>query len=115
MTVITMMTIGGIAEMHDGVRDKFKAPLKMAEVEFSPSGVAASPPSGSGLSGGGGGVRTPTTGLDNHRNPDGEKIEEGIEGWEDRCTHTRDFERALYVVQIGPPMLPRGQQREGVD
>jgi hypothetical protein len=44
-------------------------------------------------------------GLDNHHKPYGEKIEEGIEGGEDGRTHARDFERALYVVQIAPPML----------
>ncbi len=53
-----------------------------------------------------GGVGTPTTGLDDHRDPDGEKIEEGIEGGEDGRTHARDFERASYVAQIAPPMLP---------
>ncbi len=51
-------------------------------------------------------VGTPTTGLDDHRSPDGEKIEEGIEGGEDRCTHARDFERLSYVARIAPPMLP---------
>jgi hypothetical protein len=45
-------------------------------------------------------------GLDDHRDPDGEKIEEGIEGGEDGCTHACNFERALYVVRIAPPMLP---------
>ncbi len=53
-----------------------------------------------------GGVGTPTTGLDNHRNPNGEKIKEGIEGGEDRRTHACDFERVLYVARIAPPMLP---------
>ncbi len=53
-----------------------------------------------------GGVRTPTTGLDDHCNPDGEKIKEGIEGGEDGRTHARDYERASYVAQIAPPMLP---------
>jgi len=62
-----------------------------------------------------GGVGTPTTGLDDHRDPDGEKIEEGIEGGEDGRTHAREFERAPYVAQIAPPMLPRGRRREGVD
>jgi hypothetical protein len=37
-------------------------------------------------------------GLDNHRNPDGEIIEEGIEGGEDGRTHARGFERASYVA-----------------
>jgi hypothetical protein len=41
------------------------------------------------------------------------KIKEGIEGGEDGCTHTRNFERASYVAQIAPLMLPRGQWREG--
>ncbi len=59
-----------------------------------------------------GGVRTPTTGPDDHCNPNGEKIKEGIEGGDDgHC----DFERALYMAQIAPPMLPRGQRRKGVD
>ncbi len=47
-----------------------------------------------------------TTGLDNNRNPNREKVKEGIEGGEDGCTHTRDFEWALYMAQIAPPMLP---------
>jgi hypothetical protein len=59
-----------------------------------------------------GGVGTPTMGLDDHRNPDGEKIEEGIEGGEDE---RRDFERASYVARIAPPMPPRGLRRKGVD
>ncbi len=46
------------------------------------------------------------TGLEDHRNPDGGKIKEGIEGGEDGCTHARDFERALYVARIAPSMLP---------
>jgi hypothetical protein len=59
-----------------------------------------------------GGVGTPTMGLDDHRNPDGEKIKEGIEGGEDeRCY----FERASYVARIAPPMPPRGQRRKGED
>ncbi len=53
-----------------------------------------------------GGVGTPTTGLDNHCNPDGGKIEEGIEGGEDGLTHARNFKRASYVAQIAPPILP---------
>ncbi len=62
-----------------------------------------------------GGVGTPTTGPDDHRDPDGGKIEEGIEGGEDGRTHARDFKRASYVARIAPPMPPRGQRREGVD
>jgi hypothetical protein len=58
---------------------------------------------------------TATTGLDDHSNPNGEIIEEGIEGGEDRCMHARDFEQALYVARIALPMLLRGQQRERVD
>ena len=59
----------------------------------------------------------PTIGLEDHRDPDAEKIEEGIEGGEDGRTHAhaRDFERASYVARIVPPMLPRGRRREGVD
>jgi hypothetical protein len=48
----------------------------------------------------------PTTGLDNHCNPDAEKIKEGIKGGEDGRTHARDFKQASYVAQIAPPMLP---------
>jgi hypothetical protein len=58
------------------------------------------------------GVRMPTTGPDNHHNPYREKVEKGIEGGEDGH---RDFKRASYVAGIVPPMLPRGQQRKGVD
>ncbi len=59
-----------------------------------------------------GGFGMPTTGPDNHRNLNGGKIEEGIEGGEDR---RRDFERVFYVVQIAPPMPPRGRWRKGMD
>jgi hypothetical protein len=62
-----------------------------------------------------GGVRTLTTGLDDHHDPDGGKIEEGIEGGQDGCMHAYDFKQASYVVRIMPPMLLRGRQREGVD
>jgi hypothetical protein len=41
-----------------------------------------------------------------HHDPDGGKIEEGIEGGENGRTHARNFERALYVARIAPPMLP---------
>jgi hypothetical protein len=57
----------------------------------------------------------PTTGLEDHHDPDVGKIEEGIEGGEDGHMHARDFERTTNMAQITPPMLPRGQQREGVD
>jgi hypothetical protein len=56
-----------------------------------------------------------TTGLDDHRKSNREKIEEGIEGGEDGRTHTHGFERASYVGRITSPILPRGQRREGVD
>ncbi len=90
--------------MPNSVGDMFESPLERDLAEFDPSGVAASPPLGSG-SAGGGGVRTPTTGLDDHCNPDEEKNEEGIEGGEDGRTHAHDFKRASYVAQIAPPML----------
>jgi hypothetical protein len=48
----------------------------------------------------------PMTGLDNHRDPDGEKIEDGIEGGEDERTHAHNFEQVSYVARIAPPMLP---------
>jgi hypothetical protein len=51
-------------------------------------------------------------GPDDHRNPDGEKVKEGIEGGEDG---RRDFERASYVARFTPPMPLRGQWRKGVD
>ncbi len=54
-TVATRTTpTGGAAEFPDGVGDKFETPLVRDEMEFGPSGVAASPPSGPGLPGGGG-------------------------------------------------------------
>jgi hypothetical protein len=59
-----------------------------------------------------GGVGTPTTGPDDHRDPDGEKIEVVIEGGEDG---RRDFKRASFVARIAPPMLPRARRRKGVD
>ncbi len=46
------------------------------------------------------------TGLDNHRDPNGEKIKESIEGGEDGRMHARNFKRALDVARIAPPMLP---------
>jgi hypothetical protein len=46
-----------------------------------------------------------TTRLDDHHDPNGEKIEEGIEGGEDGRTHARGFERALCMARIAPPML----------
>jgi hypothetical protein len=46
-------------------------------------------------------------GLDNHCNHARGNIKEGIEGGEDGRMHTHNFERASYVVQIVPPMLPR--------
>jgi hypothetical protein len=54
----------------------------------------------------------PTMGPDDHHDPSGEKIEEGIEGGEDEHC---DFKQALYVVRIALPMPPRGQRRKGVD
>ncbi len=57
-----------------------------------------------------GGVGTPTTWPDDHRDPDGEKIEEGIEGGDDGRFN---FERASYVARIAPPMLPRGRRKKG--
>ncbi len=95
MTMAVMTTtIGGAAEMPDGVGEEFEAPLERDEAKFGPSGVAAFPcrdRDRPGL----GGVGTPTTGLDDHRDPDGGKIEEGKEGGEDG---RRDFELASYVA-----------------
>jgi hypothetical protein len=48
------------------------------------------------------------TGLDDHCNPDKEKIKEELGGGEDGCTHACNFKQASYVAQIAPPMLPRG-------
>ncbi len=45
-------TTGGAAEMPDGVGDEFESPLERDLAEFDPSGVAASPLSGSGSAGG---------------------------------------------------------------
>jgi hypothetical protein len=53
--------------------------------------------------------------LDDHSDSNGGKIKEGKEGGEDGRTHARNFERALYVVQIAPPMLTKSRWREGVD
>ena len=41
------------------------------------------------------------TGPDDHRNPDGEKVDKGIEGGEEG---SRNFEQALYVARFVPPM-----------
>jgi hypothetical protein len=97
--------------MPDGVRDKFEAPLKRGKAEFSSSGSWHLPRWDRDRLGVGG-VRTPTTGPNDHRNHYGEKIKEGIEGGEDKH---RDFKRASYVARITPPMPPRGQQRKGMD
>ncbi len=96
--------------MHDrdGVGDKFEAPLERDEAEFGSLRVAKSPLLGLG-SAGGEGSRNANDGAGN---PDGEKIELGTEGGEDECCN---FERALYVAGIMPPMLPRGRWRKGVD
>jgi hypothetical protein len=56
-----------------------------------------------------------TTGLDDHPDPDGGKIKEGIEEGEDGRMHAHNLEWASYVAGIVPPMLPRGQRREEVD
>ncbi len=48
-----------------------------------------------------GGARTPTTGPADHRNPDGEKVDKGIEGGEEGSPN---FEQALYVGRFVPPM-----------
>jgi hypothetical protein len=42
-----------------------------------------------------GGARMPTMGPDDHCNPDGEKVDKGIEGGEDG---SRNFEQASYVA-----------------
>jgi hypothetical protein len=47
-------TTGGAAEMPDGVGDEFESPLERDLAEFNPLGVAAPPPLGLGLAGGGG-------------------------------------------------------------
>ncbi len=97
--------------MPDGVGDKFEASLERGEVEFGFLGVAA-PPRWERDWPGVGGVRTPTTWLDDRHDPDRGKVEEGIEGGEDK---RRNFERASNVAQIAPPMRPRGRRRKGVD
>ena len=91
-----------------------RSPLKGTRRNLPPRGLRRPPPRDRDRPGVGG-VGTLTTGLDDHRDPDGEKIEEGIEGGEDGRTHARDFERASYVARIAPPMLPRGRRRKGVD
>jgi hypothetical protein len=109
----TRMT-GGTAEMPDRVGDEFEAPLKGTRQNSALWG-SRRPPRWDWVQLGVGGVRTLTTGLDNHCNPNAEKNEEGIEGGEDGRTHAHDFEWALYMAQFLPPMLPRGQRKKGVD
>jgi hypothetical protein len=64
--------------MPDWVGDGFEAPLERDEAKFGSYGVTASPPSGL-ESAGGGGSRNANNGA-GHRDPNGEKIKEGIEG-----------------------------------
>ncbi len=45
-----------------------------------------------------GGVGTPLTGLEDHHDPNTEKLKEGIEGGEDGRMHARDFELVPYVA-----------------
>ncbi len=73
MMVAATITFGGTTKMPDRVGDKFEPPLEREKAEFGPSGVLASPPLGSVLARGGG-VRMPTTGPDDHHNPNGEKL-----------------------------------------
>jgi hypothetical protein len=110
MTRMMMMTTtGGAAEFPDGVGNKFEAPLERDKTEFCPSGVAASPSLGSG-SPRGGGSQNANNGAGVSSQFQCGKNRRGIEGGEDGHTHARDFEQALYVAQIAPPMLQRGQR-----
>jgi hypothetical protein len=115
MTAAMRMVTGGTAELPDGVWERSKALLERDEAEFGPSGVAASPPSvsGSGSARDGGSWNANNEAGRSLQSQWG-KIKEGIEGGEDRRTHARDFKQASYVVQIAPPMPPRGQRRKGV-
>jgi hypothetical protein len=87
-----------------GLRTSLRPPLKGMRQNLAPRGLQH-PPHQDRDRLGARGVGTPTSGSDDHCNPDGEKVKEGIEGGEDgRC----DFEQVLYTAQIAPPMLPRG-------
>jgi hypothetical protein len=97
--------------MPNGLGTRLSPPLKVARRNSAPHGVPVSPLLGPG-SARGGVSQNSNNGADDHCNPDGGEIKEGIEGGEDECPN---FKRALYVAQIAPPMPPRGRQRKVVD
>jgi hypothetical protein len=114
-TMMTMAaattTVGALPRCSMRLGISSRPPLKGTRQHFAPRGLRR-PPHWDQDRLGGGGVRMPTTGPDDHCNPNGVKIKEGIEGGEEGPL---DFKRALYVAQIATTMLPRGQQRKGVD
>ncbi len=90
--------------LHKQTRDCLGSAQFLDRQQDQPLGGRGVPPVGIGIGGGWG---------ESERRPQGwtiianeGKIEEGIEGGEDGGTHARDFEQALYVAQIAPPMLP---------
>jgi hypothetical protein len=110
MVVATMM-VGAPPRCPMGSGMSLRPPLKGTRQNLAPRG-SRRPPRLERDWLGVGGVRTPTMGPDDHRDPDGEKIKEGIEGGEDRRCN---FEWASCVARIAPPMLPRGGWKKGVD
>jgi hypothetical protein len=90
----TTTTVGGLPRCPTGSGTSSRPPLKGTRQNLAPWG-SQRPPRQDWDRPGGGGFRMPTTGPDDHHDPNGEKVEEGIEGGEDgRC----DFEQASYVV-----------------
>jgi hypothetical protein len=114
-TMMTMMAVttmvGAPPRCPMGSGTSSMPPLKGTRQNLAPRGSRLPPRWDRDLLGVGG-VGMPTTGPDNHCDPNRGKIKEGIEGGEGG---RRDFERASYVAQTAPLMLLRGQRRKGVD
>ncbi len=94
MMAAATTTVGAPPRCPMGLGTSSRPPLKGARQNLNPRGSRRPPhqdPDQLGV----GGVGMPTTGPDNHCNPDGGKIEEGIEGGDNGCC---DFEQALYVA-----------------
>ncbi len=102
--VATTTTVGAPPRCPTGSGTTLRPPSKGTRRNLAPRGLWCPPrPDQDRL--GVGGAPTPTTGLDDHRNPDGGNVNEGIEGGEDGSC---DFEQALYVARFAPPMPLRG-------